>query len=172
MKRLAMLPALGLVWLLCSADSCDSTTPPSSDQTQSQQQEQILKEGTSAVGMPAIKNFNERRLLKMILELRDQAGLTTYTYVWPEMSPKPIFLCDSIGFGIPYATQFTNPQKIARSYEGSQAAAYATLSQADPNGLFSPAAAEGTWVMCKNPHGSDVTPAYIEPRIIVTQFKL
>jgi hypothetical protein len=166
MKRLATLPVLALVWLMCSADSCDS--PPSSDQTQSQAQEQILKEGTQSVGMPAIKNFNERRLLKMILELRDQAGLTTYTYVWPEMSPKPIFLCDSIGYGIPYATQFTNPQKIAAQYQSG----YAVMAQADPNGLFSPAAAEGTWVMCKNPHGTDVTPVYIEPRVIVTQFKL
>jgi hypothetical protein len=49
---------------------------------------------------------------------------------------------------------------------------YAILPQADPNGLFAPSSAEGTWVMCKDPGGSDVRPVYIEPRIVVSPFKL
>lgn len=122
--------------------------------------------------MPAIKNFRERKLLKDILELRDQAGLTTYTYVWAEMKGTLVFLCDSIGYGIPYATQFTNPQKIAWAVDNVHAAAAVTTAQADPNGLFSPAGAEGTWVMCKDPHGDSVKPIYIEPRIVVSPFKL
>ena len=150
----------------------DDHGPPSSDETQRAQQERLLQEGTAQVGMPGIKNFRERKLLKDILELRDQEGFTTYTYVWPEMSKTPIFLCDSIGYGIPYATQFTNPQKIAWAVDRGQAAAGLTLPQADPNGLFSPSAAEGTWVMCKNPNGSDVKPVYIEPRIVVSPFRL
>lgn len=160
-----------LLFLVCSAEDCEGT-PPTSDQTQTAQQEQILKEGTAQVGMPAIKNFRERKLLKDILELRDQEGLTTYTYVWPEFSKTPIFLCDSIGYGIPYATQFTNPQKIAWSVDNMHAAASQALPQADPNGLFSPSAAEGTWVMCKDPGGASVKPVYIEPRIVVSPFRL
>lgn len=142
---------------------------PTSDDIQRAEQEKMLAEGTSQVGMPAIKNFRERKLLKDILEMRDQTGLATYTYVWSEMQGKPVFLCDSIGYGIPYATQFTNPEKIEawRTNVG-----YVTLPQADPNGLFSPSSAEGTWVMCKNPKGDDVRPVYIEPRIIVSQFPL
>lgn len=169
-----MLPALAFVWLVCSADSCDS--PPAtktSDQEQSQQQEQILKQGTSAVGMPAITNFTERRLMKTILELRDQADLSTYTYVWPEMSTKPIFLCKSIGYGLPYSTQYTNPQKIEQTYAATNVGvAYAILPQADPNGLFSPSSSEGTWIMCKDPHSPDVKPVYVEPRVVVSPFKL
>jgi hypothetical protein len=141
--------------------------PPTSDEIQQRQQEKILKEGTAQTGMPAIKNFRERRLLKDILELRDKEGLVTYTYVWSEITGKKIFFCDSIGYGIPYATQYTNPQKIDSS--GSH---YVTIPQADPNGLFSPASAEGTWVMCKNPNGREVRPVYVEPRIIVSPFKL
>lgn len=61
--------------------------------------------------------------------------------------------------------------------EGKEAAigcfiAYAVLPQADPNGLFSPASAEGTWILLKDPHGSDVKPVYVEPRVIVSPFKL
>ena len=67
----------------------------SSDRIQQAQQETILAEATSQVGMPAIKNFRERRLLKDIIEKRDQEGLVTYTYLVPEMTGKPVFLCTS-----------------------------------------------------------------------------
>ncbi len=140
----------------------------SSDKTQRQQQEVLLKEATAQAGMPAIKNFRERKILKDILELRDQDGLSTYTYVFNEMKGCAVFLGNSVGYGIPYATQFTNPQKpIQPEYHDS-----AIISQADPNGLFSPASAEGTWVLLKDPKGKDVKPVYIEPRIIVSPFPL
>lgn len=155
MKRLLIL-----LFLAMTLTACDI----SSDRQQQIAQETILAEGTAQVGMPAIKNFRERKLLKDILELRDQTGLVTYTYVWNEMQGKKVFFCESIGYGIPYATQFTNPEKITSG--GKQ------LPQADPNGLFSPAAAEGTWVMCKDPRGDAVKPVYLEPRIIVSPFKL
>lgn len=143
--------------------------PQTSDDVQRQQSEQILAEGTSQIGMPAIRNFRERKLLKDIFEMRDQTGLVTYTYLWSDVQGKLVFFCNSIGYGIPYATQFTNPQKIEswRSNTG-----YAILPQADPNGLFSPSSAEGTWIMCKDPNGKDVRPIYVEPRAIVSQFKL
>jgi len=138
------------------------------DATQREQQEVLMQEGTSAVGMPAIKNWRERRLLKDILELRDQNGLVTYTYVWSEMQGKLIFFCQSVGYGIPYATQFTNPEQPLRpEYLDTS-----TIPQADPNGLFSPESAEGTWVMCKDPDGPNTRPVYVEPRIVVSQFRL
>ena len=143
---------------------CAGCIEQTSDQVQRRQQEKILAEGTSQIGMPAIKNFRERKLLKDILELRDQDGLATYTYVFNELDGKLVFLGESIGYGIPYATQFTNPEK----YEQQGA----TLPQADPNGLFSPASADGTWVMLKDPNGKDVKPVFIEPRIIVSPFRL
>lgn len=139
------------------------------DSIQRQQQEKILAEGTAQTGMPSIKNFRERKLLKDIFELRDQSGLVTYTYLWNEMQGKKVFFCNSIGYGIPYATQYTNPQKIA---DRGHQYGYAILPQADPNGLFSPASADGTWIMCKNPQGDDVKPVFVEPRIIVSPFKL
>jgi hypothetical protein len=164
-KALLAVPTL-LLLMGASEPGCE--VQPTSDQKQQAQQERLLQEGTSQTGMPAIKNFRERKLLKDILELRDQDGLATYTYVWSEMQGKMIFFCNSFGYGIPYATQYTNPQKIADHNQGG----YAILAQADPNGLFSPAAAEGTWVMCKNPKGGDVRPVYIEPRVIVAPFPL
>lgn len=147
--------------------ACDRTA--SSDDVQQQQQERVLQEATAAVGMPSIRNFRERRLLKDILELRDQNDFVTYTYTFSEMTGKLTFFCDSIGYGIPYSTQFTNPEKA--QYSGGNYSYY-TLPQADPNGLFSPGSADGTWVMCKDPNGQDVRPVFVEPRIVVSPFRL
>ncbi len=138
--------------------------PESSDQKQRREQETILQEATAQTGMPAIKNFRERKILKDIIELRDQEGLVTFTYLYNEMTGKLVFLGESVGYGIPYATQYTNPEKVI--YHDL------AIPQADPNGLFSPASADGTWVLLKNPNGNDVRPVFIEPRIIVSPFKL
>lgn len=92
--------------------------------------------------------------------------------LYNEMTGRPVFFCDSIGYGIPYATQYTNPDKLEDAANGATGIALATLPQADPNGLFSPASAEGTWILCKDPAGSDVKPVYIEPRVIVSPFRI
>jgi len=176
MKRLPALLLLFLVFpvlmglianriytlLTSKQDSCSHD----SDSKQREAQEILLAEGASQVGMPAIKNFREKKLLKDILELRDQTGLVTYTYLWNEFNGKKVLFCQSIGYGIPYATQFTNPQKTVNS------GGPIVIAQADPNGLFSPAAAEGTWIMCKDPNSNETRPVYVEPRVIVSPFKL
>ncbi|CAB4152682.1 hypothetical protein UFOVP602_18 [uncultured Caudovirales phage] len=137
------------------------------DSIQAEQQERILSEGTAQTGMPAIKNFRERKLLKDIIELRDQDGLVTYTYLVSEQTGKiGQLICKSIGYGIPAATQYTNPQKTEGNAYG-----ITSLSQADPNGLFSPSSAEGTWVMCLDQKAGKALPVYVEPRIIVSPFE-
>lgn len=158
---------IAMTLLSLSPLACDYK--PSSDDIQRKQQELLLAEGTMKIGMPSIINFREKKLLKDIYELRDQKGLTTYTYLWNEFNGKMVFFCNSIGYGIPYATQFTNPSKAEWSSGGSHSW---VLPQADPNGLFSPGSAEGTWVMCKDPNGDEVRPIYVEPKIIVSPFKM
>lgn len=173
MKRFITLFSVALLaYVSLGADGGGCDGKKSSDQVQQEQQETLLKEGTSQIGMPAIKNFRERKLLKDILEMRDQENLTTYTYIFAENTGKLIFLGRSIGFGIPYATQFTNPQKIEVSSDASSAPnVRIPIPQADPNGLFSPSSAEGTWIMLLGPD-NQVHPVYIEPRVIVSPFPL
>jgi len=146
--------------------SCDGT--PSSDEVQRDQQEKILAEGTASIGMPSIKNFREKKLYKDIIERRDQNGLVTYTYVYSEMQGKYTFIGESIGYGIPAATQFTSPSKV----EYHSSTGYAVVPQADPNGLFSPASAEGTWIVIYDPIAKEALPQYIESRISVFTYKL
>jgi len=149
---------------------------PSADDTLNAKQESLSKAAASQVGMPDIVNFRELKLLKLIYELRDRDGLITYTYmenVVPKVVPgrtalggKLTYVGVSVGYGIPYATQYTSPEKL----EGSSSS-YVTVPQKDPNGLFSPSSAAGTWVMLKDPNGKDTLPSYIESDITVVPFK-
>ena len=134
------------------------------DDTQRIQQEQLTKEATAQTGMPAITRFTERKNLKRILELRDRAKFVTYTYVMVPGTGERKFLCKSFGYGIPYATQYTNPEKY--EYNGT------TIPQADPNGLYSPSSADATWVLCVNPSGGEPAVVYEENRITVSPFEL
>ena len=160
------LPKFGLILaaaLMLSACVEDNST----DVKQRRSQEMLSAQGDAAVGMPSIVNFQEKRILKDIAEKRDTA-IVTYAYT-QDMNGVLHKLCDSVGYGISAATQYTNPSRVWRSDGGNHTQ---VLPQADPNGLFSPTSAEGTWVMCKNPNGGDVAAVYVEPRLIVSPFPL
>ena len=159
---LAALPAL-----LISSGAEAQFWGSNSDQDFQKQQEAVMKQAFNSVGMPAITNFAERRQLKQIFELRDQ-NVATYTYLVGLDGRVGQKLCNSVGFGIPYATQFTNPQRPI--YSG--ATGVTTLPQADPNTLFSPPSADGTWILCLNPETNKAVPLYVEPKVIVSPFKL
>lgn len=158
--------------------ACDlaADTTPSSTQREKIAQEQLANQAAVTVGLPAIKNFTEKRQLKAIYELRDQADLVTYTYTL-DMNGKRHKVCpsSSIGFGIPYATQFTNPQRMEKATAGigsTSTVSIAPIPQSDPNALFSPPSADGTWVICLNPKTQELAPAFVEPRIVVYTFEM
>jgi hypothetical protein len=165
MKKQIYLFSLIMV-LALTVVSCDE--PKKSDTLLNEKQEQSMKEAVRQVGMPNIVNFTQRKQLKMIQELCDQENLVCYAYIVPEMTGKPVFLGKCIGFGIPYATEYTNPQKMA--YDGWHDSP--VLPQADPNGLFMPSSAEGTWLIMIDPKTKEVHPVYCEPRVLVSPFPL
>ena len=158
MKRILALAAVAT--LLTACDVRESST-----QIERRKQEELTMQAVTQVGMPAITNFAEKRMMKDIMELRDQNVATTAYIV--DMNGKLHKICTSVGYGLPYATQYTNPQRIAGDGHG-----YVTLPQADPNGLYSPASADGTWVLCVDPKSGKPRPVFIEPRVIVSPFPL
>jgi hypothetical protein len=143
--------------------------PPSADDKLAAQTEQSMKEANAQIGMPAIVNYQERKLAKMIFELRDQESLTTYAYIVNKMTGKLVFVGKCIGYGLPYSVQFTNPQKIANQ---GREYGYAILPQADPNGLFMPQGLSATWLMMVDPETNEPRPVYMEPEIVVSPFRL
>jgi hypothetical protein len=158
-----MKKVLALVAVAFMLTACDQA--PTSTQIERRKQEELSMQAVTQVGMPAIVNFAEKRMMKDILELRDQNVATT-TYL-VDMNGKLHKICSSIGYGLPYSVQYTNPQRIA--YDSGHGSV--TLPQADPNGLYSPASADGTWVLCVAKDGK-AKPVFIEPRVIVSPIPL
>ena len=162
--------AIGVgVLALFLLDSGCGDEPPKSDSVQQAQQEKMREEANAQVGMPGVTNFTEMKLMRQLYELRDKE-IATYAYV-PDMTGRLWHLCDSIGYGLPYGTQFSNPDKIV-TYGAGTAAPWTShvIPQSEPNGLFMPPTAEGTWVICGT--AQDLKPVYVEPKVIVSPFKL
>jgi hypothetical protein len=161
MKKKRILASLLMVGLLSGVFmGCDE----SNDDKQVQQTEQLQKQASAKLGMPNIVNFYEKQTLKTIMEQCDDSNLITYTYIKNDMTGKFTFLGQSIGYGIPYGTEYTNPQR----YEMNGA----TLPQADPNGLYKAENVSATWVMLIDPQSKQAKPVYVESDITVSQFKL
>jgi len=169
MKKVFM--KLLMLFVLSSVLMASQCGPgPTADSKQAAQSVANLNEAASQVGFPAIKNFTELKQFKQILELRDQANLVTYTYMENAMDGTiGQFLGKSIGFGIPAATQFTNPIRTTRILGNGGGAVQ--LPQADPNGLFMPTSTDATWVILIDPEGN-LAPSYIESKILVFTFKI
>ena len=158
MKKILLV--LPLVAMLAA---CDQS--PTSTQIERKKQEEMSLRGVQEVGMPSITNFAEKRMMKDIIELRDQ-NVATYVYI-TDMNGRLHKVCNAVGYGLPYATQYTNPMRISDYTHGVVA-----IPQADPNGLYSPASADGTWVLCVDSKSGKPKPVYIEPRVIVSPMPL
>lgn len=148
-------------WLVVLAPlvlaACNSTA----DRKDQEAQEKLQEEGRKQSGLPAITNFTEKKMMREIYELRD-SQIRTWTYL-VDMNGKKHLLCESVGYGIPYAAQYSNPQKeMVNSHN--------TIAQAEPNGLFMPASAEGTWIMAMTDKGPK--PMYVEERVIVSPIRI
>jgi hypothetical protein len=161
LKRFLLAFTLPLALSGCVEDA------PSADQVDTAQQEQQLKQAQQQTGLPNITNYTEKKLAKMLLELRDEQSIPTYSYISNQTGL--YFLCNSVGFGVPYATQITNPEKTETS--GYSTGWAVTRPQAEPNGLFMPASAEATWAICDNGKGR-IAPVYVEAHLVVSPFKL
>jgi hypothetical protein len=136
------------------------------ERQQTQQQGELALEAQKQCGMPALVNFQERKMMKKVIEQRDKANLVCYAYLFSNQTGKLIYIGKCMGYGLPYSTQYTNPQRV--DYNSSKTV---TLPQPDPNGLYMPSDAHGTWLLMIKPNG-DTTPVYVEPDVIVSPFKL
>lgn len=158
------LKAILLSTVFLALAGCDD--PNNAERDQAIKTDQLQAEANRQLGMPAIVNFQERRMAKQILELRDQT-ISTNTYIINQFKGCLVFVGTSVGYGLPYSVQYTNPQHYTYAH-----GAYQIMPQADPNGLYMPADAHGTWVMMYNAGDKKTTPVYIEPDVIVSPYRL
>jgi hypothetical protein len=162
MKRFAIIAVAGL-----AVAACQPADAPSADTQVHRQQEQAMRGLQATVGQPRIVNWTEARLMNRIYELRDQPNLATFTYR-SDLNGQLHCVGRSIGYGLPYAAQRSNPERRDISSAGT---VLGYLPQAEPNGLFMPDSAAATWVLLIDGEGN-AQPAYIEDEITVSPFPL
>lgn len=169
MKKLRIMVLLSFVILSLGFMSCDGTE--NADEQMTKQNEQILQESNRQLGMPAIVNYQEKKNLKWIYELCDQEEFICYAYLYNAMTGEVgQYLGECIGYGIPYSTQYSNPQKVDSWYNSAEGVY--TIPQAEPNGLFKAEGMSATWLIMIDPNTKEPRPVYVEPDIIVSPFKL
>jgi hypothetical protein len=185
MKKFGFVIGLSLFLFGCG------TAVQSNDSNIAQEQEQQQAEADAQVKPPAIVNWTEKRMAKLIQEKRDQANLATWTYT-KNLDGKYTFVCASVGYGLPYNTRTNNPQhyefvttRTGVNNMGSGGGGYYTdneghyvwgehaiMSQPEPNGLFIPDSAKGTWNLCKDPKTGKPDVTYQEEDISVFPYEL
>lgn len=167
-KRVIGLILVGvlIIWVI-GFTRCDK----SNDDKQAEQTEQLQKQSSSKLGMPNIKNFYEKSMMKTIMEDCDDSNLITYAYTKNEMTGKFTYLGEAMGYGLPYGTEYTNPKRVAKNSETNHSDDV-TLPQADPNGLYKAENVDATWIMLIDPATKQAKPVYIESQVMISPFKL
>lgn len=155
MKRKAILILVGLLlFVVFTAEECESADRQDRILVDNQQEVYQVKQP-----LPFFDYSFERDIVTQIYTARNDA-LNTWS-VWRSATGEVEDWCPSIGFGIPYDTQLTNPLKSEYFSSGRP-----VTEQAEPNGLFSSKNTAATWVLCQLPNG-DIAPVYIETRVTV-----
>lgn len=140
------------------------------DDTRAQEeayQETLMHQATAEIGMPEITNFFEKKMAKEIFEKRDDSKLICYAYAYSDMTGKYTYLGKCYGYGLPYSTQYTNPDQLAGEYRDSS-----VIAQADPNGLYSSGSTAATWLYMIDEETGEKYISYNEPNMTVSEHKL
>jgi len=168
MKRISII-LVTIITTVLIFSSCDRKS--NSDNELQKQTEQLMQEANKQAGMPAIVNFQEKKQLKWIYELCDKEDLICYAYLWNEYNGKMVFIGKCLGYGIPYSTQYSNPEKRVDYLTNGGGEFDYNIPQAEPNGLFKPVGLSATWLIMLDDK-NEPRPVYIEPAIIVSPFPL
>lgn len=174
MKKLSIILSMVLFVLVLNSCTNNSNEKQSADADIQMKTEVAMAEANRQIGMPAIVNYQEKKNLRWIYELCDQEDFICHAYLFNELKGEVgQYLGKCIGYGIPYSTQFSNPQKFGTTDGGEYGALNPfTMPQPEPNGLFKPEGLSATWLIMLDPETDEPRPVYIEPTIIVSPFKL
>lgn len=155
-KKLFLIVLLALVFLLAACEE---------NKTGGLQQEekQTASQATLYANVQPVPYFEwslERHIMIQIYRARNEAA-ATYSYVLNPYDNSIMFECASIGYPIPGGTQLTNPEQLVYEDAPGEGSVGSALPMMEPNGLYSPATAAGTYVSCVNDDGT-ISPVFVE----------
>lgn len=170
MKKKVFMAAMLLVMVFL-AGGCNDEKPHYEEQ-QTQVTTQLMNEAMRQVGMPNIKNFWQRKLLKMIYEIADQSDVITFAYTFNQFTGKFRYVGRAIGFGVPFSAQYTNPMRIVDDPYGDWSSGGRVIPQPDPNGIYMPTSSTATWIILIDETTGELNLVYMEPLLTVSQIPL
>lgn len=154
-KRFSIVHVLIALLVLAFASvvvACDG------DQTSASQQNATTaaqKWGTS----PSITNYYEYLQLKQIYEARDNPQLVLNAYLYSEQTGQLTCLGKVKGFGVPYGTQWSQPNATAGAVP-------------EPNGLYPSTNTSADWIQLIDPRTGKTSIAFVEPNLVITSQNL
>lgn len=93
----------------------------------------------------------------------------TYAVVTSQGTGAVIWTCPSVSYPIPADTQLTNPQQLTAVSQSGAGWIEGVVGQMEPNGVYSSAATDATYVLCIRPDGK-ISPVYTEQKVSLFPF--
>jgi len=149
------IAALGLIGFAAAACSSNAVY---TDQNTVNKQQEIYQQ---VQPVPLFDFSEQRHTLIQIYQAKNQARQTWA--VIQSITGEFIYACPSIGFPIPADTQLTNPEQNLGSG--------AVVPQAEPDGLYTSANTDATYVLCIRANGN-VVPIYTEQKVTLFPFEV
>jgi hypothetical protein len=165
--RIILIAAAALAIGACNKDTNPAAT------RQAEATRQLTDQADRMVGMPRITRYTQRRQLKNAYEDMD-AVVLTYAYS-QDLSGKYVCLGQALGYGIPFAAQFTAPtypQRIRTPGTGTDSINIYEQAQPEPNGLYMPDQASATVLRLIDSVTGQAKTALIEQDILTVPFQL
>lgn len=135
-----------------SATAC--TQAQNSGAAQESAQSNQIQTHYEAVQPPyAATGVSEYRANLNAAEATQALGINTTSFFFNLGQNAPFFSCPSHGGAVPNTAQLTNPQQVQPDPNAS--AGSVLIGNMDPNGVYSPTASSGTYVMCVNSAGQE-----------------
>ncbi len=144
-RRRVGLVALGVTCVALAFMGSSCSTASDSQKAETAQQEQISSQMIKNQPLPQF-NYSQMRKNLIEIETAQAQGVQTTSFFFNQGVQDPIFVCPSIGVPIPNTASLSNPLAVER-HGGSDG------GQMDPNGVYSPTSATGTFVICVGANG-------------------
>jgi hypothetical protein len=86
---------------------------------------------------------------QVLIDAQDSAarGDASTSFFFVQGVQDPVFICPSLGLGVPDTAQLSNPDQIA-PISGRWGGGATVIGQMDPFGVYTPPTSEGTYVIC------------------------
>lgn len=120
--------------------------PANANQTEQNAQTAQQRIYDNNQGLPQYNWSLERQVL---IDAQDSAarGDASTSFFFVQGVQEPVFICPSLGLGVPDTAQLSNPDQIA-PVSSKWGGGSAVIGQMDPFGVYTPPTSEGTYVIC------------------------